>query len=226
MPSQKYFRENFSRIYEGMRKQSPPHHFEFKDPFWVLITTMLSHRTKDPVTDAAARKLHGRYGDCNGLAGADYDDVIAIIEKVGFRTAKASRIIQAAAIIRDRFNGEVPRSREELMQIPGVGRKTANVVLSDSMGIPAIAVDTHVHRISNRMGISRSSDPEEVESALMKIVPEEEWVGFNPVLVEFGKTVCRPVGPRCTECSVSEFCSYFAAAERKRRSPGRGGKGK
>lgn len=206
----KYFREHFNDIYRGISEQVPLHHFEFSDPFWVLITTMLSHRTKDPVTDDAARKLHSEYRDCMGLAEAAYDDVLNIIARVGFRTKKAERIIHAAAIIRDRFNGMVPGNRDVLMEIPGVGRKTANVVLADSMGIPAIAVDTHVHRISNRVGFSASKDPLEVENALMKIVPRDRWVGFNPVLVEFGKTVCRPVGPRCNECSISQFCSYFS----------------
>lgn len=215
MPSQKYYRENFSRIYENVRKQSPPHHFEFSDPFWVLITTMLSHRTKDPVTDAAARNLQQKYMDCNGLSEASFDDVLKIIEKVGFRTVKASRVIQAASIIREKFNGKVPGNREELMEIPGVGRKTANVVLSDSLGIPAIAVDTHVHRISNRVGFSSSKNPDEVESALMNIIPEDDWIGFNPVMVEFGKNICKPVGPKCPECSISGFCSYFSGLQKK-----------
>ncbi len=224
MPSQKYFRDNFDEIYRGIREQSPGHHFEFSDPFWVLITTMLSHRTKDPVTDAASRALHERYTDSRGLADAAYEDVLKIIEKVGFRTAKATRIIQAAAMINEKFGGEVPRTREELMEIPGVGRKTANVVLSDSMGIPAIAVDTHVHRISNRIGFSSSKDPVEVETTLMKIVPRELWVGFNPVMVEFGKNVCKPIGPRCQECNVSSFCTYYTK-NRKKAASGSTGKG-
>lgn len=225
MASRKYFKEHFDEIYRGIRDQAPLHHFEFSDPFWVLITTMLSHRTKDAVTDDAARKLYSEYGDCRGLANAEYEDVLKIIGKVGFRTKKAARIIQAAAIIRDRFKSKVPETREELMEIPGVGRKTANVVMSDSMGIPAIAVDTHVHRISNRIGFCKSSDPLEVENALMRIVPEEQWVGFNPAMVEFGKTICKPIGPRCGDCNVSSFCSYFSkkgVSPKKKESPEKG----
>lgn len=209
MPSLKYYRDNFPEIFSGIKKQSPPHHFEFSDPFWVLITTMLSHRTKDPVTDAASRALHERYRNSRGLSGARYEDVLKIIEKVGFRRAKASRIIQAASIIEEKFGGSVPGNRDSLTGIPGVGRKTANVVLSDSMGIPAIAVDTHVHRISNRIGFSGSNKPEVVEERLMKIIPREQWVGFNPVMVEFGKNICKPIGPRCDECNIAGFCSYF-----------------
>lgn len=208
MPGLKYYRENFPQIYEGIMKQAQPHHFEFSDPFWVLITTMLSHRTKDAVTDRASRSLYNRYKDCEGLANAELEDVLGIIDKVGFKNGKSRRVIEAASIICRKHGGKVPTTREELMEIPGVGRKTANVVLADSMGIPAIAVDTHVHRISNRMGFSRSKDPFEVEKALMKIVPEKYWLGFNPALVEFGKTICRPIGPKCGDCNVSRFCYY------------------
>ncbi len=191
-----------------MKSQSPPHHFEFHDPYWVLITTMLSHRTKDPVTDDAARKLRARYIDMNGLAGAPYEDVLKIIEKVGFRNAKARRIIDASKIILEKYGGNVPPSLEELTTIPGVGRKTANVVLSDSFNIPTIAVDTHVQRISVRLGISTSEDPEETERKLMEIVPRELWVGLNPMMVEFGKNVCRPVGPLCGKCLIQKYCDY------------------
>ncbi|HLH85569.1 MAG TPA: endonuclease III, partial [Thermoplasmataceae archaeon] len=198
----------FLRIYPLIQEQSPPHHFEFRDPFWVLITTMLSHRTKDEVTDAAARSLHNRYGSIEGLANADYGEVLSIIDKVGFKRAKAERIIQAARIIRDKFGGRVPESIEALMTIPGVGRKTANVVLSDSMGKPAIAVDTHVHRIANRIGLCATKTPEETEEALRRIIPVEMWVGFNPTLVEFGKHVCKPVGPKCSECKILDYCKF------------------
>ena len=204
----KMLREDIEKVIELMRSQSPTHHFEFHDPYWVLITTMLSHRTKDPVTDDAARKLKARYIDMNGLAEASYEDVLKIIEKVGFRKAKAQRIIDASRILIEKYGGNVPPSLEELTTIPGVGRKTANVVLSDSFNIPAIAVDTHVQRICVRLGISRSDDPAETEKVLMEIVPRELWVGLNPMMVEFGKTVCRPVGPRCEKCLIREYCEY------------------
>ncbi|MEM3675749.1 MAG: endonuclease III, partial [Thermoplasmataceae archaeon] len=195
-------RKLFLKIYPLIQKQSPPHHFEFTDPFWVLITTMLSHRTKDEVTDAAARALHNRYINMEGLAGAKYEDVLAIIDKVGFKRAKADRIIRAAGIIMEKFGGRVPEELDLLTTIPGVGRKTANVVLADSMGKPAIAVDTHVHRISNRIGLCSTRTPEETEEELRKIIPENMWVGFNPTMVEFGKHVCKPVGPRCDKCLI------------------------
>lgn len=207
-------KRDFGTIYDLIKKMSPPHHFEFSDPFWVLVTTLLSHRTKDPVTDAAARSLYNRYGSAEKLADASYDDVLSMISKVGFCRVKAARVIDLAGIIVNKYGGKVPESREELMTIPGVGRKTANVVISDSMGIPAIAVDTHVQRISKRIGWSKSDDPEKTEETLMKIVPKEDWVGFNPVMVEFGKTVCRPIGPRCDQCLINSYCGFYAKNKR------------
>lgn len=207
-------RETFPEIYERISKQSPAHHFEFRDPFWVLITTIMSHRTKDEVTDYAARNLHTRYGNAENLAKADYDEVLSLISKVGFSKVKAGRVIRAAEIIMEDFSGSVPDSIEELTTIPGVGRKTANVVIADAFGKPAIAVDTHVHRISNRIGWSKTKDPDDTEAMLGKIIPKEYWVGFNPMLVEFGKKVCKPIGPKCSECSISEYCEYFVKAQK------------
>lgn len=207
-------RESFPAIYEGIKSQAPPHHFEFQEPFWVLITTIMSHRTKDEVTDAAARNLHNRYADAKGLSQARYEDVLALISRVGFSTVKAKRVIEAARIIMDDYGGKVPETIEELTVIPGVGRKTANVVLADALGKPAIAVDTHVHRISNRLGWSSAKNPDETEEDLKKIIPQEYWLGFNPMLVEFGKKVCRPVGPKCSECSISAYCEFYIKSQK------------
>lgn len=215
-------REQFDEVYRLIKEQSPPHHFEFSDPFWVLITTILSHRTKDEVTDPAARRLHDRYHDSRGLESADYDEVYGAISKVGFAKVKAERVIGAARIINEKFGGEVPENIEDMMTIPGIGRKTANVVLADALKIPAIAVDTHVHRISNRIGWSRTKNPDDTEEVLRKIVPREQWLGFNPVLVEFGKTVCKPIGPRCEECLINSYCEYYAA--NKGKEPMKGSK--
>ena len=208
--SRKAVEKNIREIYRRIREQSPPHHFEFSDPFWVLITTMLSHRTKDEVTDAAARSLYNRYGDSRGLSAARYEDVKDLISRVGFSTVKAARVVEVARIIEEKYGGKVPGDIEKLTELPGVGRKTANVVLADSFGIPAIAVDTHVQRITTRLGITRSDDPEDTERILEKIVPRELWLGFNPTLVEFGKHVCRPIGPKCDICKISEYCDYYS----------------
>ena len=206
--------ETFPEIYERIKGQTPPHHFEFKDPFWVLITTIMSHRTKDEVTDRAARNLFEKYGDAATLSRAKYDEVLPLISKVGFSKVKAGRVIETARIIVKDFHGNVPDEMEKLTSIPGVGRKTANVVLADAFGIPAIAVDTHVQRVSNRIGWCKTKNPEETEEVLRKIIPENYWLGFNPMLVEFGKKICKPIGPKCKECTISEFCQYYRNIEK------------
>lgn len=213
--NKKTARETFPEIYRRIRSQSPEHHFEFRDPFWVLITTIMSHRTKDEVTDKAARDLYEKYGDAPSLSRARYDDVLALISKVGFSKVKAQRVIDTAGIIVNRFSGNVPDSLENLTTIPGVGRKTANVVLADAFNKPAIAVDTHVHRISNRIGWCRTRNPDDTEAVLTRIIPEDYWLGFNPMMVEFGKKICKPIGPKCNECSISEFCEYFRKSQKK-----------
>ncbi len=202
-------REDIIKMLNLIQSQSPPHHFEFHDPFWVLITTIMSHRTRDEVTDAAARNLFNKYGDSEHLSKADYQDVLKLIGNVGFMTVKAQRVIDAARIVEEKFGGNVPDSMEDLMTIPGVGRKTASVVLADSFGIPAIAVDTHVHRVSNRIGWANSKNPEDTEEQLKSLIPKEKWVGFNPMMVEFGKKICRPVGPKCNECLINAHCRYY-----------------
>jgi endonuclease-3 len=206
---------NIRTIYSRIVDQSPDHHFEFSDTFWVLITTILSHRTKDEVTDAAARALWNRYKNAEGLASASEVEVLKIIRKVGFSSVKAPRIIDAARVIMNVYAGKVPSNMDDLTSIKGVGRKTANVVLADGFKIPAIAVDTHVLRISNRLGISRSKDPSVVEHDLKRLVPKDLWIGFNPRLVEFGKKICRPIGPRCEICNISEYCGYYAHNHKK-----------
>lgn len=217
-------REDFPEVYRLIKSIAPPHHFEFSDPFWVLITTIMSHRTKDEVTDPAARRLYERYHDSYGLAEADYDDVYEAISKVGFARVKAERVINAAKIINENFGGSVPENIDDMMTIPGIGRKTANVVLADAMKIPAIAVDTHVHRISNRIGWARTKNPDDTEERLKKIIPKEFWLGFNPMLVEFGKKVCKPIGPLCSECPISQYCEFYASGGSKGK--GNGSKGR
>ena len=212
-------KQNIEIIFERIKENAPPHHFEFEDPFWVLITTILSHRTKDEVTDPAARRLFDRYKDPEGLSSAKQEDVERLINKVGFYKVKSERVIRAAGIIRNDFNGKVPMNVDDLMKIPGVGRKTANVVLADSMGIPAIAVDTHVFRISRRIGLSSGKKPEDVEYDLMRIIPKKLWLGFNPVMVEFGKKICRPINPKCDLCNITEYCNFYKKKYQKSLIP-------
>ncbi len=202
--------KDFEKIYQKIKSVSPEHHFEFTEsPFWILITTILSHRTKDIVTDAAARALYDKYHDSQGLENASPADVKAIIKYVGFSNVKSQRIIDIARIINHQYDGKVPDTHDELVKLPGTGSKTANIVLTQGFGIPAIAVDTHVFRICNRIGLIKAKDPDKAEAALKDIVPEKLQVEFNPVMVEFGKNICKPVSPKCDICPVSSYCDYY-----------------
>ncbi|BAB59960.1 endonuclease III [Thermoplasma volcanium GSS1] len=204
-------------VYERIKDQAPKHKFVFHDPFWMLITTVLSQRTKDETTDQAALALYERYRTIEGLASADVSDVGSIISKVGFWRVKAKKIIMIAQIIRDEYGSKVPASMDQLLSLPGVGVKTASVVLAEGLGIPMIAVDTHVFRISHRIGWSSSKTPEQTAQDLMQIIPKDLWIGFNPTLVEFGKAVCRPVSPKCSMCRINEFCEYYKKKNSKEK---------
>jgi endonuclease-3 len=202
--------KDFEKIYMKIKKAAPEHHFEFTDsPFWILITTILSQRTKDAVTDKAARMLYEKYHDSYGLEKADPSDVKNIIKYTGFSNVKSLRVIEIARIINHDYGGMVPNTHDELMKLPGTGSKTANIVLTQAFHIPAISVDTHVFRISNRIGLVKTKTPEETEEALKKIIPVKYQIEFNPVFVEFGKSICKPVSPKCNICPISDCCDFF-----------------
>jgi len=182
---------------------------ELGDPFRVLIGTILSSRTKDETTAKAVRALFQRYPGCAELSQADPREVERLIRPVGFYRTKAPRIVQVAKIIKNEYGGKVPDDIEKLVELPSVGRKTANCVLVYGFGKPAIPVDTHVHRISNRLGIVNSRTPEDTEEQLERYFSRRRWVRVNEWLIRFGKAVCRPVGPRCNICLLSSSCKYF-----------------
>jgi endonuclease-3 len=184
------------------------------DPFRVLIATALSARTKDETTEVVAKDLFLRYPDAEHLARASVGDIEHRIRRIGFFRVKARRIIRLAQEIRKR-GGRVPATMEGLTALPGVGRKTAACVLCYAFGRQAIAVDTHVHRISNRLGLVAANSPEQTERELMRIVPRRLWKHVNDTFVGHGKTICRPVRPRCWQCPVSSYCAYFRTKHKK-----------
>jgi len=182
---------------------------EGSDPFKILIGTILSHRTRDENTTRAVENLFSRYRDAHELASADIDEVRRLIKPAGFYNVKARNIVLVARQIVDEFGGKVPSDIDSLLSLRSVGRKTANCVLVYGFGIPAIPVDTHVHRISNRLGIVETRTPAETEEALKKVVPKKYWLELNDLFVRFGQTTCRPVGPRCNVCSLAPRCRYY-----------------
>ena len=175
-------------------------------PFRTLVSTILSARTKDPVTVEATARLFDRIHSPRELAATPEVEIAHLVFPVGFYKTKAKHLREMARELVERFAGEVPRTLEELITLPGVGRKTANLVLSTAFATPAICVDTHVHRLSNRLGWVSSRNVRETEEKLMKRVPKEHWAGLNRVLVNHGQQVCLPVSPRCSECFLEKWC--------------------
>lgn len=177
-----------------------------KDPYKVLISTVLSLRTKDETTKEASLRLFERAPDIFKLKELSEEEIEKLIYPVGFYKTKAKNLKKIAKIIVDKYDGVVPSDLDELLKLPNVGRKTANLVLAKGYNIPAICVDIHVHRISNRLGLVKTKTPIETEFALSKILPKKYWIEFNDLLVPFGQNICRPTSPFCSRCPIYDFC--------------------
>ncbi len=175
-------------------------------PYEILVSTLLSLRTKDEVTAVAAERLLQRARTPREMLTLDEAGIEALIRPVGFAPTKAKRLREVSRILLERHGGRVPDDLEALLALPGVGRKTANLVLSEAFGQDAICVDTHVHRISNRIGLVDTRTPEATEEALREVLPRELWQRYNPLLVAFGQVICRPVSPFCSTCPVRSLC--------------------
>ena len=189
------------------------------NPFQVLIGTILSQRTKDANTDRASALLFAEYPDARSLAAAPPGRIERLIRSTGFYRVKARKVRDCAREVLDRFGGEVPKDLEALLSLPGVGPKTANCVLVFGYAIPGVPVDTHVHRIANRLGVVRTRSPEETEERLREVLPTEFWIPINPLLVQHGQNLCRPRGPRCPECPIRDLCRTGVALARGRDPP-------
>ncbi len=190
------------------------------DPFRILIGTILSHRTRDENTTKATENLFSKYSTPAQLAKADPAVVRRLIHPAGFYNMKTKNIMIASRQLVSEFGGQVPDNEEDLLKIRSVGRKTANCVLVYAFNKPAIPVDTHVHRISNRLGLVKTKKPEDTESELTKSVPKRYWLELNDLFVRFGQTTCKPIGPRCHSCSLAMDCVYFrtVVAQREKAS--------
>ncbi len=210
------------KILDGMRQTMnsvrPPrmtalrelHDAENRGPFSILIGTILSARTRDENTAKVVRKLFAVYGTPEQLAAADRGDVEGLIKSIGFYRVKAKRIIDVAKIISEEYGGIVPDDIDRLTSLPGVGRKTANCVLVYAFEKPAIPVDIHVHRISNRLGLVDTRTPEETEAALTKKIPRKYWLQVNDTFVMYGQNICKPITPMCGVCRIRDACDHYA----------------
>ncbi|MEO0292985.1 MAG: endonuclease III [candidate division WOR-3 bacterium] len=177
-----------------------------KDPFKVLISTFLSSRTKDSITREASRRLFERAGTPYSMSKLKVSEIEKLIYPVAFYRTKAKRIPYIVKILLEKYKGKVPDSIEELLKLPGVGRKTANLVITLGFGKPGICVDTHVHRISNRFGYIKTKTPKETEFALREKLPKEWWIIYNDLLVTLGQNICFPRKPLCNSCSLNKLC--------------------
>ncbi len=177
-----------------------------KDPFKVLISTIISLRTKDEVTIEASKRLYDFLKHPRDIYNIEVERIEKAIYPCGFYKRKAIQIKNICERLVEEFNSRVPDDIDTLLIFEGVGRKTANLVLSEGYGIPAICVDIHVHRISNRFGYIKTKNPEETEFALRGKLPKKYWIRYNSLLVAFGQSICRPVSPYCSKCPVLKYC--------------------
>jgi endonuclease III len=185
------------------------------DPFKVLISCILSLRTKDTTTGAASARLFGLADTAEKMLGLTRTQIEEAIYPVGFYHTKAEQIIGICRLLLEKYDGYVPESIEELLCFKGVGRKTANLVMTLGFGKPGICVDTHVHRICNRWGYVETATPEETEFRLREILPKKYWLRINDLLVTFGQNLCRPVSPFCSKCTIYEYCKRVNVAKNR-----------
>ena len=215
------YSSNMQKILSGMMKTmnsvKPPrmtalrelHEAETGGPFSILIGTILSARTKDESTTKVVKSLFLKYKNAKELANAKLKDVEKIIKPIGFYHVKSKRIIEVSQIIQSQYDGIVPDDLDTLIKLPGVGRKTANCVLVYAYEKPAIPVDIHVHRISNRLGLVDTKTPEDTEQELMKKIPKKYWIEINDTFVMYGQNICKPISPLCNKCKIRKDCKYF-----------------
>jgi endonuclease-3 len=190
---------------------------ELGDPYKVLVATIISQRTREEQTTEVSHRVFARYPDAAALAQADEADLYALLEGSQYREAKAPRLIALARILVEKYGGQVPSDIDALLSLPGVGRKTANCVLVYAFDIPALCVDIHMHRITNRLGWVQTRTPEQTEKALEKIIPQDLWTGVNRLFLQHGRAICLPSVPLCTTCPIRAWCDYGQDPETPKR---------
>jgi len=186
-----------------------------RDPFKILISTLISLRTKDAVTAEASKKLFHLADTPERMRRLSLPAIEKAIYPAGFYHNKARTIVYVCSELMERFGGKVPDDLDQLLTMKGVGRKTANLVVTLGFDKPGICVDTHVHRISNRFGLVRTKTPDETEMALRKKLPPKYWIEYNDLLVTYGQNVCKPISPLCSQCKVEKLCEKVGVGKRR-----------
>lgn len=182
----------------------------FENPFQLLVATILSAQTTDAQVNKITPALFKKFKTPQDFASAPLEEIEKMIKSVNFYRNKAKNIKKLCEVLVKEYNGKVPDKMDQLLKLPGVARKTANVVLSQAFGkAEGIVVDTHVRRISQRLGFTKNTDPVKIEQDLMKIIPKEKWIDFPFRLIMFGREICKAKNPKCQECSIQDFCNYY-----------------
>ena len=187
----------------------------YKNAFELLIATIMSAQTTDRQVNEVTKTLFVKYPDAKGLCAVDIEELEQAIKSTGFYRTKAANIKRTSCVLEKEYAGSVPQTMEELIKLPGVGRKTANVVLSNAFGIPAIAVDTHVFRVSNRLGLADAKDVLDTEEQLMQNIPIDKWSAAHHWLIWHGRKICSARSPQCQSCFLADVCKYTAKPERE-----------
>ncbi|MBD8047841.1 MAG: endonuclease III [Clostridium argentinense] len=193
-----------SKVYGGAKCG-----LDFTSPFELLISTILSAQCTDERVNIVTKELYKEYNTPEAIVTLTEEELGEKIRSCGFYKNKSKNILGCCRMLLQKHGGKVPKTMEELIELPGVGRKTANVVLSNAFGIPAIAVDTHVFRLSNRIGIAKGKNVDEVEQKLMKNIPKKMWSDAHHYLIWHGRKICNARKPKCEECPIVQYCEYF-----------------
>lgn len=203
--------QQVSQIIEILRNTYPEVEtaLDFSNPFELLVATILSAQTTDKQVNLVTPALFARFPDPATMAEATLEEIQELIRTIGLYKNKSRHLKETARLLSEQYGGKVPQSREDLLTLPGVGRKTANVVLSNAFGIPAIAVDTHVFRVARRLGLSQGKTPQEVEEDLMEVIPRKDWNDAHHWLIWHGRLVCKAQRPDCLNCPLPPVCLHF-----------------
>ena len=211
MPRKKTKKETIE-ILDLLNDQHPDAHCElvYSSAFELLVATILSAQCTDVRVNIVTEEMFKKYNQPQDFKDLSIGQIEKMIKTCGLYKSKAKKIKETSSILVDLYGGQVPDNLEDLVKLPGVGRKTAGVVLSNAFGVPAIAVDTHVFRVSNRIGIVKEPTPEKTEFALMKAIPKDRWTHSHHLLIFHGRRVCKARKPECSNCSISHMCNYYS----------------
>ncbi|WP_027623730.1 endonuclease III [Clostridium lundense] len=210
-------KEGIDKVLEILRQTYPDAKcaLNFDSPYELLISTILSAQCTDKRVNIVTKDLYKEYNTPEKMVTLSEEELGDKIRSCGFYKNKSKNILEASKTILSEHNGRVPSTMDELTKLPGVGRKTANVVLSNAFGVPAIAVDTHVFRVSNRIGLAKGKTPEQAEKELMKNVPKDMWSDTHHYLIWHGRNICKARKPECEKCPLAPYCEYFAGASKE-----------